>query len=302
MIQNFQTVYSQLADRPKKPVVAVAAAQEKDVIKSVTEAAAAGLVDAILVGDRQKIEELLESGGFAPGFSIIDEPDEGKATSIAISLIKSGQADVLMKGLVNSSVFLRAVLAAEKEEKDDAVFSHMAAFELPGRARMMFFTDGGMIIAPDLSMKRRILENAIGTLRSMGLERPKIAALAANEQVNPKMPATTDAEALTKLAEEGVFGSCILEGPMSMDVALSREAADKKGIVSKISGEVDLFLMPSIEAGNIVAKAMVYCGNARMAGIILGASFPIVMTSRAESAQGKMDSIAMACLGSGGNR
>lgn len=302
MIQNFQTVYRELADRAKKPVVAVAAAQEKDVIKSVTEAVAAGLVDAVLVGDRQKIQDLIKSGGIAPGLSIIDESDEAEATAIAISLIKSGQADVLMKGLVNSSVFLRAVLAAEKNTKADAVFSHMAAFELPGRDRMMFFTDGGMIIAPDLSMKQRILENAIGTLRSMGIEQPKIAALAANEQVNPKMPATTDAESLTQLAADGVFGPCILEGPMSMDVALSREAADKKGIASKISGEVDLFLMPSIEAGNIAAKAMVYCGNARMAGIILGASFPIVMTSRAESAQGKMDSIALACLGSGGSR
>lgn len=302
MIQNFQTVYRELADREKKPVVAVAAAQEKDVIKSVTEAVAAGLVDAVLVGDRQKIQDLVKSGGIAPGLSIIDEPDEAEATAIAISLIKSGQADVLMKGLVNSSVFLRAVLAAEKNTKADAVFSHMAAFELPGRDRMMFFTDGGMIIAPDLSMKQRILKNAIAILRSMGIEQPKIAALAANEQVNPKMPATTDAESLTQLAADGVFGPCILEGPMSMDVALSREAAEKKGIASKISGEVDLFLMPSIEAGNIAAKAMVYCGNARMAGIILGASFPIVMTSRAESAQGKMDSIALACLGSGGIR
>ncbi|PKM84304.1 MAG: phosphate butyryltransferase, partial [Firmicutes bacterium HGW-Firmicutes-11] len=300
MIQNFQTLYDRLADRTKKPVVAVAAAQEKDVIKSVTDAVAAGLVNAVLVGDKKKIEDLMKSGSIAPGFSIIDEPEEDKATATAISLIKSGQADILMKGLVNSSVFLRAVLAAEKNEKADAVFSHMAGFELPGRDRMMFFTDGGMIIAPDITMKRRILENAIGTLRSMGIERPKIAALAANEQVNPKMPATTDADALTKLAEDGVFGPCILEGPMSMDVALSREAAEKKGITSRISGEVDLFLMPSIEAGNIVAKAMVYCGNARMAGIVLGASFPIVMTSRAESAQGKMDSIAMACLGSGG--
>lgn len=276
MIRDFQSIEDRVRSRERQPLVAIAAPQgDAEILEAVAEAERLGIA----------------------AFRLIDDADEAAAAARAVALVRSGAADVLMKGKLNSTPFLRAVLQAEKAERPTAILSHMAAFEVPGQDRLLFFTDGGMTIAPDLDMKRLLLGNALAALRAMGIPSPKVAVLTANELVNPKMPATVDAAALAELAQAGAFGDCLVEGPVSMDVALDCEAAERKGLQSRICGRADLFLLPNIEAGNILGKALVHFAGARMAGIVLGASYPIVMTSRAESARGKLDSIALACLG-----
>jgi len=202
-----------------------------------------------------------------------------------------------MKGLVNSSDFMRAVLNAEAGLRTGRLLSHLAVFEVPGQRKLLFLSDGGINIAPGLEEKRQILENALGALAAMGYREPKVGILTANEQVNPKMSATTDAAALVEAWRSGAFSvPCVVEGPVALDVAVCPEAARHKRIDSAITGEVDLLIMPNIEAGNVCGKTLIHFAGARMAGLVLGAAAPIVMTSRAETAEGKRDSIALACL------
>jgi len=211
-----------------------------------------------------------------------------------VQLVKSGEADLLMKGLVNSSVFLRAVLKEEKEGSGQVFLNHLASFQVPGFNRLLFFSDGGMNIAPGVKEKQRIVLNAVEALHRLGIAIPKVAVLTANEKIDEKMPATVDAANLAAMWAKGEIPGCILEGPMTMDVALSRDAAVHKGIDSRIAGEADLFIVPDIEAGNMVGKTLIYCAGAKMAGVILGADYTIIMTSRAENAEGKLNSIALA--------
>ncbi|MDR2067582.1 MAG: phosphate butyryltransferase, partial [Holosporaceae bacterium] len=205
-----------------------------------------------------------------------------------------GETDVLMKGLVNTSDYLRAVLDKENGLRSGHLLSHLAAFELPGRARLTFVTDGGLNIAPDLEEKKSILKNALGSLRKMGYEHPNVAVLTANEQVNEKAVSTVHASAITQAAQAGEFGNCTVEGPIAFDVAISKEAARHKQIDSKISGDVDLFLVPCIEVGNVMGKIMSMLLGAKMSGIVLGASAPVVLTSRSETAESKLNSILLA--------
>jgi phosphate butyryltransferase len=199
-----------------------------------------------------------------------------------------------MKGFVNTSDYLRAVLDKEAGLRSGKMLSHLAAFEIPGRGRMLFVTDGGFNIAPDLDEKKEILKNAIGALRKMGYERPNVAVVTANEQVNEKAIATVHADAITKCAEAGEFGECVVEGPIAFDVAISSAAAHHKRIESKISGAVDLILTPGIEVGNVLGKCLSIMVGAKMSGVVLGASAPVVLTSRSEDAESKLNSILLA--------
>ncbi|NLT47965.1 MAG: phosphate butyryltransferase [Clostridiales bacterium] len=278
----------------KPPVISVAVAQDREVLHTIKLARDEGLAGAILVGDRGQIERIMGEEGISSPAPIIHETDDEAACRIAVELVKSGDADLLMKGLVNSSIFLRAVLRGEKDSGSKGFLSHLAVFQILGHSRLIFTSDGGMNVAPGLEEKKQILINGVKALHSLGIELPKVAILAANEKVDPKIPATADAAALVKMWEEGEIPRCLLEGPVAMDVALSKDAAIHKGIDSRIAGEVDLFIVPNIEAGNMVGKTMIYFAGAKMAGLILGAQYPIVMTSRAENAEGKLNSIALA--------
>ena len=275
--------------------LSVAAAEDEAVLEAVRMAEDIGLADSILVGDPAKIRSLAQAAGLKK-VRIVDEPDENAAAVKAVSLIRSGQADVLMKGHINTSTFMRAVLSSDQGLKSGALLSHLAAFEIPGQKKLIFLTDGGLNINPGLSEKKAILVNAIDALRKMGLEEPKVALLTANEQVNPKMPATVEAQALVEMRLNGEIAAGLLEGPIALDVAMVPQAAASKGISSRISGDVDLFLSPNIETGNVFGKCLIHFAGARMAGLILGAACPIVLTSRAESAEGKLNSLALACL------
>ncbi len=301
MLKNFQDVLAAARDSHTTATISVAAAQDKDVLQAVKAAQELGLANAILVGDADAIRPLMDEVGLSPQTPVVHEADLSKAALKAAALVKEGRAQVLMKGLVNSSDFLRAVLDHEAGLRTGRLLSHLACLEIPGQEKLAFLSDGGMNIAPSLAEKKDILTNALLAMHNMGLDCPNVAVLAANEVVSPKMPATVDAQALVEINQAGGLPCCTLEGPIAMDVALSREAAAHKGIKSAIAGAVDLYLVPNIETGNIVSKALIYLAGAKMAGIVLGATKPVVMTSRAESPQGKLYSIALACLAANKN-
>jgi len=291
--------YSEISQKIKRSgqvIVSVAVAQDKEVLAAIKLAQDAGIAQAILVGDAYAIAPMLIEVGLAADTQIIHESDHMKAALKAVSLVKNGHAQVLMKGLINSSDFLRAVLNKEEGLRTGRLLSHLAAFEVPGQNKLIFITDGGMNIAPSLQEKKCILSNAMLALHAMGISNPHVAVLAANEVVNSKMPATVDAEMLVQMSLVGELPTGVVEGPIALDVAISSEAAKHKGIDSQVSGTVDLILVPTIESGNILGKALIYFANSKMAGIVLGTTHPIVMTSRAETPEGKLNSIMLACL------
>ena len=275
--------------------MAVAQAADEGVLEGVRLAMEEGLVTPILTGEASKIRPLLEKTGL-PADIPIEECSEEEAPLRAVHVVRAGRARILMKGQVNTSDFMRAVLNRDEGLRTGRLVSQLAVFEIPGYPGLIYQTDGGVNVAPDLEAKRQILLNAVEALNALGIERPKVAVLAANEQVSLKMPATVDAAELVRLSREEGFPPCLVEGPIAMDVALDPEKARHKGIASEIAGQVDLFLVPNIEAGNIMGKTLGHFLKARMAGIVLGAAVPIVLASRAEAPHGKVNSIALACL------
>ena len=295
MIRNFNELAA-LAKTRGLIRVAVAVAQDAEVMEAIQSGIQAGLIEAILVGDQALILPMAEGLGIQAKVKIVHEEDPAKACLQAAGLVHDGQAQVLMKGLANSAVFLKAALDPERGLRTGRLLSHLAALEIPGEKKLAFFTDGGMNIAPGLDEKKVILANSLAALLQMGVETPRVAVLCANEQVSPKMPATVDAQALVEAWKAGDFPDCIVEGPIAMDVALSPEAARHKGIKSQVSGDVDLFLMPNIESGNMVTKALLHATASKFAGVVLGATHPIVMVSRSDNAEAKLNAIAMAAL------
>ncbi len=298
MYNNFQQILNKAKEQGKK-TLCIAVANDLDVLISAKLAEEAQMADCLLVGDEKKIAPLLKEVGLSSHTRIIDEPDEREALAKAVLLVREGQADILMKGLVNTSDFLRAVIKSEGGLRTDRLLSHLTAYEIPGENKIVFHADTGMNAAPNLDEKAQILMNSLMALDTLGIKNPNVAILTANEKVDPKIPATVDAQALVEMSEQGKFPPMVVEGPIAMDVALDPTAAAHKGIKSKISGKVDLFLVPTIESGNIAGKALVYYAKVKMAGLVLGAMKPIVLTSRAETGEGKLNSIALACLMSG---
>lgn len=300
MIRDFKALVERALSLGRK-TIAIGAADDAEVIEAVRDAAALGLADAILVGDRASILAKAGEAGLPASARVVDIADRTAAALEAARLVRSGEADLLVKGALNTSDFLRAALDKEKGLRAGGLLSHFAAFEIPGEPKLVFASDGGMVVAPELEEKRQIIKNAVGALHRLGIAEPKVAVLTANEQVNPKVKATVDAAALVEDWKAGAFPSCIVEGPIAFDVATSAEAAKRKGLESRIAGDTDLFIVPSIEAGNIMGKILMRYARARMAGVVLGALRPIVLVSRADDAAAKVHSLAMACLASSGN-
>mgnify|MGYP000915570535 CR=1 FL=1 len=284
-------------NRVERVIISVASACDEEVLEAVKYADEHDLAGAILIGDQVKLKEMAAKLNMDLGrFSVIHEPDPIKASLEATRQVSTGQADFLMKGQVNTSDFLRAVLDAEVGLRTGKVLSHLAAFEVPGYNRLLFVTDGGINIAPDFNEKVAIIQNAVNYLNLIGYENPFVAVLSANEAINPKMPVTMEAATLAKMAEQGQIKGCTLDGPLSLDLAISEEAAKHKSVTSPVAGKADLLMVPTIEVGNILGKAMVYLGKAKMAGIVLGAKVPVVLTSRAATMETKVTSIVMAAL------
>lgn len=294
---NFQVLLDAVARLPKTRV-SVAGAAEPFILEGVKEAWRRGLIDPVLVGDQRGIVKAVLDVGLDPArMEIVHEPDLTQAAYTSAALVANGQADVLMKGKVSSTDFMRGLLAREFGLRGQGILSHLAAYELPGYPRLLFMTDGGININPSLEQKVEIIRNAVEFLHRLGLAEPKVAILSANEVVTPKMPVTVEAETLVGLAREGAFGRAVVEGPLPMDLAVSEKAARMKNFHSKVAGQADLLVVPTIEAGNILGKTIIYLANGTMAGVVVGSRVPAVMNSRADTSMGKLVSLAMACLG-----
>ena len=292
--------FDSLVDRAKslgRAKVAVAAAADEEVLEAIKLAEEEGLISPVLVGDIEKIKYFAQEIGLElEGSELIHETNPLAAAHRAIDAVIEGQAHFLMKGLINSSDFLRAVLRPERGLRTGRLLSHLAAFQVPGFSRLLFVTDGGMNIAPKLEQKREILQNSLLYLKDIGMDSVNVIVLTANEVANPKIPSTMDAQALAEMNQAGEFPGAIVEGPMALDGAVSAVALKHKGITSQINGDVDLFLVPTIEVGNVMGKSMVYFAGATMAGIVLGAQVPIVLTSRNDTPRSKFMALTMAAL------
>ncbi|MBU4562391.1 bifunctional enoyl-CoA hydratase/phosphate acetyltransferase, partial [bacterium] len=280
---------------PKK--MAVASAGAEDVLKAVEAARKEGLTDSILVGDKKEIIQIAEKMGINPAnYEIIDKPDKTETARCAVELVRNKKASILMKGMMGTARLLQAVLDKEIGLRTNRMLSHAYVLEVKGYDRIITITDGAMNIKPDLNQKAQIIQNAIYFCHALGIEKPKVAALAAVELVNPDMPATIDAACLAKMSERGQIIGGIVDGPLAFDNAISKKAALHKGIESPVSGEVDILLAPDIEAANIFAKGLVYLAKAVPAGLLLGAKAPVVLVSRSDSAESKLYSIALGVL------
>ncbi|MFQ3619449.1 MAG: phosphate butyryltransferase [Spirochaetales bacterium] len=287
--------FVQEAKQGQRRKVAVAASEDKHVLEAVRDAIKEGIVEAILVGSKPETEKLMDQIGFERSWAeIIPVSDPIEAASKAVSLIREKQADVLMKGLVQTATLLKIVLDKEKGLRSGALLSHLGLFQSPYYHKLLAVTDAGMNVAPSFEEKVSILTNAVDMFHSIGVEKPKVAVVAAVETVNPKMDATVHAALLTQMNRRGQIKGCIIDGPLALDNAVSKEAALHKGIDSEVAGDADILLVPDIESGNLIYKALNFLGGAVAAGVILGAGAPIVLTSRADSEQSKHYSIALA--------
>ena len=289
---------SQLLEKVKKSGrrkrLAVAAAADAHVLEAACRAYEENIVQPYLIGDRPKMEALLEELGLSlPQEYLIHEPDVDRAARAAVALVREGQADYLMKGLLNTSNMLRAVLSRDGGLARTGTLSHMSINELPTYHKLLVVTDAGILIQPTLEEKAAIVRNAVGALRAMGYDCPKVAALAALEKVNPKMPETVDAAALKQMNQSGALEGCVVEGPISMDLVMDAEAAQIKGYQSPVVGNADILLVPNIACGNILNKSLRCLARSQQVGIVLGAQVPIVLTSRGATAQSKYLSIAV---------
>lgn len=301
-MKSFQEVLEKVKNNEMKKI-AVAAAQDEPVLEAIRDAKACGLADAILVGDKDKIEAIADKIHLdLTGIEIVNEPDGTKAALKAVELVSSGKADMLMKGLLETSTILRAVLNKEVGLRTGKLMSHVAVFEVPGYDRLLFVTDAAFNMYPDLKAKIDILNNAVSVAKAVGIETPKVAPICAVEVVNPDMPATVDAAILTQMNNRGQIKGCIVDGPLATDNALSEEAAKHKKISGPVAGKADILLLPNIEAGNVMYKTLSYTTNSKNGGILVGTSAPVVLTSRADSPETKMHSIALAALVANLNR
>ena len=277
--------------------IAVAAGQDLDVLQALKQAQSMGLAQGILVGDQSRMEPMVEKVGLElASENLIHEPDQGQAARKAIGLIREGRASLLMKGKINTSTLVRAVLNKETGLRTGRLLSQVIVFQVPGIQRLMVMTDAAINIAPNLAQKAEICRNAIEVAHAIGVSEPKLAALCALEFVSPEMPATLDAAGLTLMNRRGQISGAYIEGPIALDSPLSRFAAERKGIDSPLVEATDIFLAPDIEAANILYRAILYFARGESGGIVLGGQVPLILLSRAETPETKLRSIALAVL------
>ncbi|WZL74035.1 bifunctional enoyl-CoA hydratase/phosphate acetyltransferase [Clostridiaceae bacterium 35-E11] len=277
--------------------VCVAAADDEELLKAIKMATDMGFIESILVGNKEKIEKVAKTIGLT-NYAIIHNENPEQAALEAVKVVKSGGAKVLMKGFVNTSLYMRAVLNKEHGLRTGRLLSLLAVYELPEYHKLLYCTDSGVNVSPTLEQKKDILTNALLALQGIGFDMPKVAALTANEMIDPKVSSTVDAAGLVDLVAKGEIPKCIIEGPIAFDVAVDSHAAQHKGIDSKVSGDVDLLIFPNIETGNVLGKSWLHFNKAKWAGIILGGSNPVILGSRSDTAEIKVNSIALACLAS----
>lgn len=296
MIKKFEEIIKTAQEKGPK-TIAVAVAQDLEVLLAVKSANDLGIADAILVGNEAQIRRIAQENHLdIAKFKIVDLKDNSEACRCAVHLVSKGEAQIVMKGLVDTSIILKAVLDKEIGLRTNNVLSHVAVADIAGYDRLFYITDAAMNIEPDLVAKKQIIENALQVANALGNDNPKVACVCAVEKVNPKMKATLDAAELVKMNEAGEITGCMVAGPLAFDNAVSIEAAKHKGIVNPVAGNAEILLMPFIEAGNMLYKSIVFFAKGKMAGIVVGAKAPIVLTSRADSDIAKLNSIAIGVL------
>lgn len=278
-------------------VLAVAGAADEDVLSAVAMADREGLVQAVLVGDPAGIEKTAAAAGLdLSRHRVVAAGSDAEAAATAVGLVRQGEAHLLMKGMLHTSTLLKAVVDKEKGLRGSRALSHCGVFEVERYPRLLFLADIAFNIAPDLNQKAAILHNSVDLIRRMGIPEPRVACLSFVETVNPEVTATVEAAALSKMAERGQFGPCLVDGPLAFDLCVSPEAAAHKRIASPVAGQADLILMPDLNTGNGIYKSLVYLAGAKMAGVVLGGKAPVVLVSRADTAEIKLYSIALALL------
>ena len=279
--------------------IAIASAEDFQILRALEQARKEEIVDGILVGDEKKIRYLLaEAQMDEQNFEIINEIDGLKASLLCCDLINQKKADLMMKGLVGTTSFMRAILDKEKGLSTGKLLTHLAVFEIPDYPKLLMLTDAAINISPNLMEKAQIIQNAVEVAHSLGIQTPLVACIAAVEKINPeKMPATVDAAALSMMAKRGQISGAIVDGPFGLDNAISEESAKVKGVKSSIAGKADILLAPDIEAGNVIYKTLIEFARAKCAAIVLGTKVPVVLTSRADSHETKFMSIALGVVG-----
>lgn len=296
MSKNFEDLLSRLKEVPTKKV-AVAVAQDEPVLEAIKEATEKGIAEAILVGDKYEIQKIAKNIDMdLSEYEIMDIKDTKKAILEAVKLVSSGHADMLMKGLVDTATFLRSVLNKEVGLRTGNLMSHVAVFEVEGWDRLLFLTDAAFNTYPEVKDKVGMINNAVTVAHSCGIELPKVAAVCPVEVVNTAMQSTVDAALLAKMSDRGQFKGCIVDGPFALDNAISEEAAHHKGVKGDVAGKADVLLLPNIETANVMYKTLTYFSKSKNGGLLVGTSAPVILTSRADSFETKVNSIALAAL------
>lgn len=302
MYQNFEAIIEAVKQQPTKKTICIANAASDKILHLAHELQAQDICNMILVGDEAQIKAFAEKENVdLSKVKVIHATETEEIARLAVTEVSAGRADVYVKGSMNTSDFLRSVLNKEVGLRTGSKLSVLTCYEVPGQKKLFFLTDGGMVVAPDLNDKAAIVTNAVNVLHNMGIAEPKVAILSSNEKISEKIPSTVDAQALCRMADVGKLPAAIYEGPIAFDVAMRPDAAKEKKIESRISGDVDLFLVPNIETGNCLGKAIGYFGGGDTAGLVIGARKPVVMSSRAASIRGKLASVAWALLACGEN-
>ena len=295
MLKSFQDIEEKLKKQHKRKTLVLSAANDLHALEAVVAAKSKGIIEAILVGNSNEIRDIAASHAFSlSGMEIIHEPDETRAVELSVQMVTLGKANILMKGKSSTATLLKGILNKEWGMRKGKLLSHFALFEIPNYHKLLALTDVAINLTPDLIAKTSILENAVSFMNSMGWVSPKVAVIAAVEVVNPAMQATIDAAELSSMADAGAFGSCMVAGPMALDSAINKESAIKKGITSPVGGDADLLLFPQLESGNIMYKSLAFLAGGQAASVVLGATSPVVLTSRADSEASKLNSIILA--------
>jgi len=295
MIKNFEELITEVKKTGKKRL-SIAIPYEVEDLKALKFAKDEGIIEPILIGKKDEIKKFYEKAEISLDAEIIEKSDYYKAIELSVSMVRDGKADLLMKGLVKTPELLHAVLDKDKGIRKEKVLSHVGVLQCSRYPKLITMSDGGMIIAPTLDQKVEILKNAVFVSKALGVEIPKVALLSAIEIVNSDMPSSLDAALITMMAKRGQIKGAIVDGPLAFDNAISKWAAEVKGIKSDVAGDADVFIVPNIEAGNIFFKILNYLSDGYSAGVVIGATAPVILPSRSDSKESKYYSIALGCL------
>ena len=299
MLKDFNSLTEIVKDKPEKKRIVLACAHDEHSLDAVYEAFKEGIVSPVFVGKEAEIKRICIEEGFDFGdVTIYDIDDDIESAKKSVELIRNGEGDFLMKGKMQTADLLKQVVNKETGLQVGKIMSHVAIFQIPNYHKLIVETDGGMLVTPDVDQKASIINNAVETLHNIGYEEPKVAVLCGAEKLNPKAPESVDAAELKERNMKGEIKGCIVEGPISYDIALSKEIADFKVFESPVAGDADVLVVPNMAAGNILGKSWALTAGGTMAGMIVGAKVPIVLTSRGATADEKFYSIAFAAAAS----